>query len=340
VSDTRGAGPAMSFEYDVEGRLAHAFQTATPAEGGTYAYDSRWRLASRTVSHASPASSAAILYLHDLDDHIIAETDTSGNTLREYVWMGDTPLAVVDNVPTSPAIFYVHTDHLMRPLRMTDASAALAWEAAYDPFGAVASVNAISSNIDLRFPGQWFQLESAPHYNWHRPYDASLGRYLQPDPLLVDDTQPATIFGIERGILMARNDSFGALNDWQQIKAKMVPTSDVQTSGQGAKYARLRTMMPDGPNPYGYARQSPVVQTDPSGLAVGGFTPGPQTSNITQCLVAANDNMLGNWCFGSVASIDKWSVVTCSYVCSNGMKFTNTWGSWSNGLPFCPRLPL
>ena len=32
-------------------------------------------------------------------------------------------------------------------------------------------------------PGQWFQIESALHYNWHRHYDPTLGRYTQPDPL-------------------------------------------------------------------------------------------------------------------------------------------------------------
>ena len=37
--------------------------------------------------------------------------------------------------------------------------------------------------MDLRFPGQWFQLEAGLHYNWHRHYDPSLGRYTQPDPL-------------------------------------------------------------------------------------------------------------------------------------------------------------
>jgi len=37
--------------------------------------------------------------------------------------------------------------------------------------------------LDLRFPGQWFQLEAGLHYNWHRHYDPSLGRYTQPDPL-------------------------------------------------------------------------------------------------------------------------------------------------------------
>ncbi len=37
--------------------------------------------------------------------------------------------------------------------------------------------------LDARFPGQWFQLESGLHYNWHRHYDPTLGRYTQPDPL-------------------------------------------------------------------------------------------------------------------------------------------------------------
>ena len=38
------------------------------------------------------------------------------------------------------------------------------------------------------FPGQWFQLESGLHYNWHRHYDPTTGRYVQPDPLgMIDE---------------------------------------------------------------------------------------------------------------------------------------------------------
>jgi RHS repeat-associated protein len=35
----------------------------------------------------------------------------------------------------------------------------------------------------LRFPGQYFQLETGLAYNWHRHYDPVTGRYIQPDPL-------------------------------------------------------------------------------------------------------------------------------------------------------------
>ncbi|HXW71337.1 MAG TPA: hypothetical protein VEK34_07855 [Methylocella sp.] len=44
-------------------------------------------------------------------------------------------MAVIDNVQTSPALYYVHTDHLFRPLAMTDAY----WNVLYALFGGVAA---------------------------------------------------------------------------------------------------------------------------------------------------------------------------------------------------------
>lgn len=64
------------------------------------------------------------------------------------------------------------------------------WEASYLPFG---GVHASTGGIDLRFPGQWFQLESGLHQNWMRDYDPTTGRYIQADPLgLVDG---ASVYG-------------------------------------------------------------------------------------------------------------------------------------------------
>jgi RHS repeat-associated protein len=70
----------------------------------------------------------------------------------------------------------------MRPERLTDAAGATVWRALYQPFGAVHQITGPAS-LDLRFPGQWFQLETGLHYNWHRHYDPTTGRYTQPDPL-------------------------------------------------------------------------------------------------------------------------------------------------------------
>ena len=44
-----------------------------------------------------------------------------------------------------------------------------------------------SAALNLGFPGQWFQLETGLHYNWHRHYDPTKGRYIQADPLGMPD---------------------------------------------------------------------------------------------------------------------------------------------------------
>ncbi|MCI4679030.1 hypothetical protein K9U33_10260 [Rhodoblastus acidophilus] len=182
LTDSRAGALGMTFQYDVRGRLAKAFQTSAPANAGAYAYDADGRLASRTVTQGTTTTTT--LYVYDLSGHVIAETDTSGNTLREYIWMGDLPVAVVAGINTStPTIYYVHTDHLGRPARMTAQNWAWVWDVIYSPFGATSYIWTNPATMDLRFPGQWFQLESGLAYNWHRHYDATIGRYVEPDPL-------------------------------------------------------------------------------------------------------------------------------------------------------------
>jgi RHS repeat-associated protein len=44
-------------------------------------------------------------------------------------------------------------------------------------------VGAKAFDINLRFPGQYFDAETTKHENWNRYYDPSTGRYLSPEPM-------------------------------------------------------------------------------------------------------------------------------------------------------------
>lgn len=74
-------------------------------------------------------------------------------------------MAVVSDVDTStPKLYFVHVDHLQRPIMMSDSTKASVWNATWLPFGGAHSLTGTAAN-DTRFPGQWFQIETNLHYN-------------------------------------------------------------------------------------------------------------------------------------------------------------------------------
>nr|WP_330085286.1 DUF6531 domain-containing protein [Methylocystis iwaonis] len=268
LTDSRTGALGMTFQYDVEGRLSKAWQTNAPAQGGTYAYDAFNRLASRTVNGTTT------LYVHDINDHVIAETNAAGQTLREYIWLNDIPVAVVDGVNTAtPAIYYVHTDHLGRPARMVAQNWAWAWDVIYTPFGGVSAIWDSTAKLDMRFPGQWFQLENGLAYNWHRHYDATIGRYVQPDPLRVG-SEGERILG---GQSLASDKMQTILDLPEPI------LSGAATLGErdGFPFNQIsRANYPNGPSIYSYVNHSPLSYTDREGLQA--FTP-DQSALIGLC---------------------------------------------------------
>ncbi|AXI43754.1 RHS repeat domain-containing protein [Sulfitobacter sp. SK011] len=88
-------------------------------------------------------------------------------------------------------MYFIRTDHIGRPVFATDSTGAKVWEAMYLPFGGVQV--STGPNIELRFPGQWFQSESGLHQNWMREYDPTTGRYIQADPLGL--VEGASVYG-------------------------------------------------------------------------------------------------------------------------------------------------
>lgn len=128
---------------------------------------------------------ATTLYVFDPQGRLLAEhDDATGNPLKEYIWIDDLPVAVVDYTSGAAATYYIHTGQMDEPLVLTNASKAKVWDAYVNPWGKAQTFTAASAFIDLRLPGQWLQLEAnGLHQNGMRDYDPSLGRYVQADPL-------------------------------------------------------------------------------------------------------------------------------------------------------------
>jgi len=118
-------------------------------------------------------------FLYDRARRLLAESNgATGAAQTEYVWLDDMPLALV----TSGNLYFVHPDHLGTPQKATDAAQNVAWDAVLRPFGQTEQ-QTFPSLTNLRFPGQYFDVEDGLHQNWFRDYDPSIGRYIESDPI-------------------------------------------------------------------------------------------------------------------------------------------------------------
>ena len=118
------------------------------------------------------------IFHYSLNGQIIAESNSAGTVTAEYVYLNGQPLAKLEGANT----YYYHNDHLGTPQKMTDASGVVRWSADYKPFGEVnITTNDITNN--LRFPGQYFDVETGLHYNYFRDYNPVIGRYIESDPV-------------------------------------------------------------------------------------------------------------------------------------------------------------
>ena len=220
------------YDWDARGRL-----TTVRAHGQVLA---RYRYDHRGLRNSRQVGERTIHTVYDEHRQPLAELDAEGRILRQYVWLADLPLAVIDTPQgVAPAkaehsvtaqfaeglyrllratftqperIVWLHGNHLGAPELATDADGQALWRATYAPFGA-ATIQARDFSLNLRLPGQIFDAETGLHYNRARYYDPREGQYLTPDPLGT----------------------------------------------------------PDGPNPYAYVGFNPLRNVDPDGLILFAF---------------------------------------------------------------------
>jgi len=174
--------------YDLSGRL-----TTLTKSGATsrYAYDA---MGKRVRKHTSTAVTTTVIFVYDQAGQLLGEYDRTGAALREYVWLGSTPIALFTpdpaNAANPPLTYFIHADHLDTPRVVVDKANAIRWRWLAEPFGTTApetnpqSLGNFTQN--LRFPGQYAASESGLSFNFFRDYDSSIGRYVQSHPIGLD----------------------------------------------------------------------------------------------------------------------------------------------------------
>ncbi|MFG6468303.1 RHS repeat-associated core domain-containing protein [Roseateles sp. BYS87W] len=188
LSDAQaGSSTGYTATYGVQGHLATLTQGSSA--GVEYTYDTMAHRIKRAQWTGSSTSARTItVYAYDQSHHLLGEYAADGTALTEYVWLGDTPVAVIKTAGAGMQLYAVHTDHLDTPRMLLDAAGNLRWRWMGEPFGAMpaeeqptAGQPAVQHN--LRFPGQEYEALGGKHYNYFRVYDPGLGRYVQSDPI-------------------------------------------------------------------------------------------------------------------------------------------------------------
>lgn len=136
-----------------------------------YQYNSKDQRIAKTL-----ANDDTIYYLYGANGKLLAEVQND-QISKQYIYMNNELIAIYQH----QQMYYVFTDHQGRPEIVTDEQTNTRWQAINDAFDRQVILNDIELNIG--FPGQYWDSEKHSWYNGHRDYDATLGRYLQSDPI-------------------------------------------------------------------------------------------------------------------------------------------------------------
>ncbi|AZD27016.1 RHS repeat-associated core domain-containing protein [Pseudomonas chlororaphis] len=175
--ERRGAGQKLvtEYQYDCQHRLIGV--SLPGGSTATYKYDAFGRRIGKTVD----GRTTEFLWQ---GERLIAES--AENRYRSYIYEPGTfrPLAMLDGEgPAQATPFYYQLDHLGTPQELTAYSGEIMWSAKYRAYGNLAALDVSEIDNPLRFQGQYFDTETGLHYNRHRYYNPSSGRFLTPDPI-------------------------------------------------------------------------------------------------------------------------------------------------------------
>ncbi|RKZ51246.1 MAG: hypothetical protein DRQ99_33320 [Candidatus Parabeggiatoa sp. nov. 3] len=163
------------YEYNVEGRLVRV----TDSEDNLIAEYDYDPLGRRIWKEVEGVRTYFVYAAYGL----IGEYDDSGVEIKGYGYLPDSMWTTNPLFhKTNGSYYWYQNDHLGTPQKLLDSQGNVVWAAVYEAFGkARVDVNLVENH--LRFAGQYFDSETGLHYNWHRYYEPTTGRYLRVDPI-------------------------------------------------------------------------------------------------------------------------------------------------------------
>ena len=174
-------GNFTQYTYDAENRLVKVEDfvagNPTPAFTSTYRYDGLGRRIEKV------ANGQTTRYIYDGED-ILLEYDGASALLARYTHGPgiDEPIAVTKGGST----FFYHQDGLGTVTDLTDATGATAKSYAYDAYGNIVDQTGTIEQ-PYTYTGREFDVESGLYYYRARTYDSASGRFLQQDPVGIEE---------------------------------------------------------------------------------------------------------------------------------------------------------
>jgi len=199
------AGSTYGFGYSARNRMTVA--QANSATVGSYTYNA---LGQRIGKSAT----ATERFVYNEGSQLLSEYGTSN---RDYVWLGDLPVATVDETTsggaTTSTISYVTADQLGTPRAVANTSGTTIWSLPYqgNAFGEQSPTSSNGYALNLRFPGQYFDQESGLSDNGMRSFESGSGGYAQSDPMGLFGGQSST-YAYGGGNPLSFSDPMGLQN--------------------------------------------------------------------------------------------------------------------------------
>jgi RHS repeat-associated protein len=164
---------AYAYTYDGEDRI-------NSANGVTYSYDGR---------DLRVGKSSGTLYWRGYLSDASSESDLAGNITNDYVFFDGNRIARIDS---GSNIYYYFSDRAGSTRAITSSAGAICYSADFTPYGQeINYTNSCPQNY--KFATYERDSETGSDYGFYREYSARLGRFLQPDLLGGDTTDPQSL---------------------------------------------------------------------------------------------------------------------------------------------------